>query len=64
MIYYYFRSEILYNIILTTPWFLGASIKGEDENGKWVDEEAYQALCKTLYDYCLEICEQTNKARM
>ncbi|MBC8231260.1 hypothetical protein H8E77_17045 [bacterium] len=56
--------SLMENITVSIDQIFGTYAHGMDESGKWVDGEAYQSLCKALYDYCLEICEQTNKARM
>jgi len=56
--------SLMENITVSLDQIWGTYAHGMDESGKWVDEETYHALCKALYDYCLEICERTNKARM
>lgn len=56
--------SLMENITVSLDQIWGTYAHGIDENGEWVDKEAYQALCKALYDYCLDVCEQTNKARM
>lgn len=56
--------SLMENITVSLDQIWGTYAHGMDENSKWIDKKAYQALCQALYDYCLEICEQTNKARM
>ncbi len=56
--------SIMENITVSLDKIWGAYAHHTNENGEWVDKEAYHALCKSLYDYCLEICKQTNVTRM